>query len=344
MHCSSVVSYFILISTAVITGETEHPDVTVDAIKHKISQIDPSFTYAPRKFVEYLRVLEGHNLLHKQDFTITLTDIGKKLGILCLKDCRLVYPAIERFIEEGYLQRLETLTLPTPPNSPPPLLPVPPPVLRLPALHWPLSPPPAETLMGEYKPEESMLEMDPLPAVSPEELPHTPEGWELLLLLDNREVRSQTDRSFLENQLQSVGVNCAKRLLSLGDMQWVFHHASSGRELMLNVIVERKNTRDLAASIMDGRFNEQQYRLLHCGCTVPIYLIEGGVRSQDMLPFDSLQKAIMTTVVNRGIYVYQSTSIDDTVVFLKGIHDIIQSWINDYFELNDTYSLERHVM
>lgn len=74
--------------------------------------------------------------------------------------------------------------------------------------------------------------------------------------------------------------------------------SSTNREIMLTTIVERKNTRDLAQCIIDGRFNEQQYRLLQCGCRHPVYLIEGDVRSQDVMSGESLQSGIVTTYLS----------------------------------------------
>ena len=161
------------------------------------------------------------------------------------------------------------------------------------------------------------------------------EEWEVLLLLDSREVRTQQDRSFLHNHLQLAGVSCEVRSLGLGDMQWIARRRETGQEVMLSTIVERKNTRDFAQSILDGRFDEQQYRLMNCGCKHPIYLIEGSLRSQDVLSPDKLQSDIMTTVVNRNLYVYMSTSIDDTVVFLKGVHERVKDGFHRYFAYED---------
>ena len=81
------------------------------------------------------------------------------------------------------------------------------------------------------------------------------EDWEVTLVLDSREVRTLQDRAFLQNRLQQVGVTCDVRAIALGDMQWVLR-SRSGQEIMLSTIVERKNMRDLAMSIVDGRFNE----------------------------------------------------------------------------------------
>ena len=43
----------------------------------------------------------------------------------------------------------------------------------------------------------------------------------------------------------------------------------------------------------------------------------------------------MTTVLSRDIYIYQSTSIDDTVVFLKNLNDIVHTWVRNYFSYAD---------
>ena len=60
-----------------------------------------------------------------------------------------------------------------------------------------------------------------------------------------------------------------------------------------------------------------------------------ALRSQDVMPPDSLQTAIMMTVVHRGIYVYQSTSIDDTVVFLKELTDVVKGEVERFFATGD---------
>ena len=46
-------------------------------------------------------------------------------------------------------------------------------------------------------------------------------NWEVVLLIDNREVRSRADRGYLQQQLASRGVPCEVRQLPLGDMLWV---------------------------------------------------------------------------------------------------------------------------
>jgi ERCC4-type nuclease len=46
-------------------------------------------------------------------------------------------------------------------------------------------------------------------------------GWEVLMLLDNREVKNRGEREFFASHLQSKGVNVEVRVLPLGDIMWV---------------------------------------------------------------------------------------------------------------------------
>lgn len=216
------------------------------------------------------------------------------------------------------------MSSPSPPLSPPP-------PLSLPRVIWPLAPPPPDQRFGEFVDARNE---EPKPPRNLQPVEGNEEDWEVVLVLDSREVRTLQDRAFLQNRLQQVGVNCEVRAIALGDMQWILK-GPSDKEIMLNTIVERKNTRDLAMSIVDGRFNEQQFRLIQCECQHPVYLVEGGLRSQDMISVDSLQSGIMKTVVNRNIYVYMSTSIDDTVVFLKELHERVCDSVHRYFQCGD---------
>lgn len=45
--------------------------------------------------------------------------------------------------------------------------------------------------------------------------------WELVLLLDHREILSRRNRSILERKLLERGVTCEVRALNVGDVQWV---------------------------------------------------------------------------------------------------------------------------
>ena len=48
----------------------------------------------------------------------------------------------------------------------------------------------------------------------------------------------------------------------------------SGAEYVLDYVLERKSSQDLAASIGDGRYATQKWRMLRCGLANRFYLVE----------------------------------------------------------------------
>ena len=304
----------------------------------KLHDLMPTKQSGSKKLRETATLLHRKGLLSSSCSPYSLTDLGKRTALKCLQLSRLQYPLVEAFLEAGGARRL------APPNS------TTPPVstvstvstaahLVLPHFSWPLAPPPAGQRMGEPCPisdaASPVSPVSPLQPIAPIRVDGREADWDVVLVLDNREVRSQQDRGFLANQLHAAGLRCEVRALGLGDVQWTLRHRESGREAMLDVLVERKNARDLAQSILDGRFREQQYRLGRCGARHPVYLVEGGLATQDVLPTDSLLTGVMRTVVNQDIYVYQSTSIDDSIVFLRSLHEIEKAAVHRYFAEGD---------
>jgi ERCC4-type nuclease len=83
------------------------------------------------------------------------------------------------------------------------------------------------------------------------------------------------------------------------------------------VLVERKTVADLAASICDGRYQEQQYRLLES--TLPphriVYLIEGSMDMPTSLPKKNLESALMSLWFH-GFSVMHTIDLDGTVEYL----------------------------
>lgn len=97
---------------------------------------------------------------------------------------------------------------------------------------------------------------------------------------------------------------------------------SNGTEERL--IIERKSISDLMASIKDGRYEEQSYRL--SGINHPnhniIYLIEGDVnrvnrfRENQHIEKLTLYSAIFSLNYTKGFSVIRTFSIDETAIFL----------------------------
>ncbi|KAJ3119299.1 Crossover junction endonuclease mus81 [Physocladia obscura] len=106
-------------------------------------------------------------------------------------------------------------------------------------------------------------------------------SFEVVLLLDNREVKNGYNRNFFKDGLSEKGIRFESRSLEIGDITWIarpkgYDAKTHGeeKEILLEYIIERKTMDDLVASIKDGRFKEQKFRLSDCGISNVIYLIE----------------------------------------------------------------------
>lgn len=108
------------------------------------------------------------------------------------------------------------------------------------------------------------------------------------------------------------------RSLKVGDYAWIARHKMyKEQELVLPIIVERKRMDDLAASIKDGRFHEQKFRLRKCGLKNVLYLIEcHGTNKNVGLPIQSLKQALANTRIQDEFQVYTTYTLADSVRFL----------------------------
>jgi crossover junction endonuclease MUS81 len=166
-------------------------------------------------------------------------------------------------------------------------------------------------------------------------LPHG--SFTVELVLDNREVRTVTDRDYISNELIKKGITPIVRSLELGDSMWVAkckdptflsRYGEEGDEVVLDWIVERKRVDDLVGSIKDGRFYEQKFRLRRSGVRNVIYLIEEfaitetygpGVRFQD-----SIESAIASTQVVNDYFVKRTRNLDDTIRYLARMTSLLR--------------------
>lgn len=88
------------------------------------------------------------------------------------------------------------------------------------------------------------------------------------------------------------------------------------------VIIERKTLRDLAASIRDGRYDEQSCRL--GACSVPnhhiVYLIEGELCSytpgHTRVSRDALISAMVSLNFHKGFSVHRTSSVEESADWL----------------------------
>lgn len=154
-----------------------------------------------------------------------------------------------------------------------------------------------------------------------------PGEFEIILIIDNREIRSQRDRDFFQTRLTSLKIECDVRPLSVGDVVWIAKHKKTGKEVILNYICERKRLDDLVSSIKDGRFQEQKNRLKKSGMKQLYYLVE-DVAIGEMNKFgdmtDAIQTAMSMTMTVSNFYLKRFKSIEDTIAFLASLTQIIK--------------------
>ena len=100
------------------------------------------------------------------------------------------------------------------------------------------------------------------------------------------------------------------------------------------LILERKTVADLSASICDGRYQEQSFRLLESNLPPHriVYVIEGSLESEQSLPKKNLMSAMISLWFTKGFSVVQTKSVDDTVEFIQILFDKVtkESESHDY--------------
>ena len=94
------------------------------------------------------------------------------------------------------------------------------------------------------------------------------------LLIDLREPKTLVDYIISLNETSNTKITIVQKNLDIGD--YVFYDEHNAKEI---IIIERKSLADLEASIKDGRYSEQSFRLnetsLHNHNI--IYLLEGAI-------------------------------------------------------------------
>ena len=94
------------------------------------------------------------------------------------------------------------------------------------------------------------------------------------LLIDLREPKTLVDYIISLNETSTTKITIVQKNLDIGD--YIFYDEVNAKELL---IIERKSLSDLEASIKDGRYSEQSFRLnettLHNHNI--IYLLEGAI-------------------------------------------------------------------
>ena len=134
-----------------------------------------------------------------------------------------------------------------------------------------------------------------------------------------------------KNEILDLKLTIEKKTLPLGDIVFV---DDDGKELL---IVERKSLSDLVASIKDGRYDEQSYRLIHSSGLYRhhiIYLIEGGM-SQILNPIEKkmIYSSMLTLQLYKGFSIMKTTSMIETAEWIIYSANKLSSMVKKGHEL-----------
>lgn len=130
-----------------------------------------------------------------------------------------------------------------------------------------------------------------------------------------------------EHELLSKCQNTVAAVNNFKDLKFIVEQLPLG-DIIINdgqndiIIIERKTLSDLAASIKDGRYEEQSYRLNgipHHNHNI-IYLIEGDFNRfntfRERIDKQTLYSAMVSIHYYKGFSVMRSTSIDETALIV----------------------------
>ncbi|OAD77591.1 hypothetical protein PHYBLDRAFT_154576 [Phycomyces blakesleeanus NRRL 1555(-)] len=172
----------------------------------------------------------------------------------------------------------------------------------------------------------------------------SPGSYDIVLILDNREVKMRNNRDYIQEKLAQKGVRVITRALDLGDVVWIAQKRGSdspGDWLFLDIIIERKRLDDLISSIKDGRFHEQKKRLKESGARKVMYVVEEYNKEEAVrFGLQAIQTAMAATQVIDGFYLKRTQSIDDTIDYLVCMTRVVEKmYANTTF-----YRIPEHVV
>jgi ERCC4-type nuclease len=142
-------------------------------------------------------------------------------------------------------------------------------------------------------------------------------------------------------------VKISKEVLSLGD---VYVKTDEDKDIL---IIERKTIPDLLASIKDGRYCEQSYRLTHSSGFPPhsiLYIIEGSISQlRTTLERKIVYSALASLNYFKGFSVIRTGSISETAEYIiwmceKIEKNILKGELPYYLQPARTISVQQNVL
>ncbi|RCH85818.1 Crossover junction endonuclease mus81, partial [Rhizopus stolonifer] len=202
---------------------------------------------------------------------------------------------------------------------------------------------PSDLSSQAFFPQESQLKTDYHALVNKAFMePMFPHEYDIVLVVDSREIQMKGNRDYFEKNLTAKGIQCITRSMDLGDVIWIARKKESpSEELFLDYVVERKRLDDLVSSIKDGRFTEQKMRLKRSGAEKIMYIIEEYNREEaERFGAQAIQTAMSATQIIEGIFLKRTNSIDETIDYLVSATKLIQK----IYQNTTLYSIPGHII
>lgn len=161
-------------------------------------------------------------------------------------------------------------------------------------------------------------------------------SFRVILLVDTAETSGKSKKDFDDTRLflDSFKVEYEVRRLSVGDFAWICRD-SSGNELVIPYILERKRMDDLSSSVKDGRFHEQKHRLKGSGLKNILYLIEDkGSNERLGLPLPTLKQAAVNTQIHNHFGIKYTRNHKESMLYLSVLTKIFIKKYKDKVLMN----------
>ena len=141
------------------------------------------------------------------------------------------------------------------------------------------------------------------------------------VIIDERE-RELYEKCYSIVQANNTNVVLSKEVLPLGD---IFITTDENKHVML---IERKTIQDLLASIKDGRYEEQSYRLTHSSGLPPhsiLYIIEGQLSQlRSNIERKIVYSALTSLNFFKGFSVIRTNSVNETAEYIIWMSEKIE--------------------
>ncbi|KAK0450627.1 hypothetical protein EV421DRAFT_2031659 [Armillaria borealis] len=191
--------------------------------------------------------------------------------------------------------------------------------------------------------------------------------YEIVLIIDNREIKDQQNRDYFRVQLENRGIKVEVRALVLGrrlldcaegQSSWQRDGRGGARRHRGTQNIERPTH---SVSFKDKRFHEQKFRLHQSGITHVYYLVEnyskqillshfllndisfrGWIMLLRNMSFRSIRHCQSTQVVD-GFMIKETRNIQDTITWYVGVHKgLMDAYKEKDLHIIPSTSIRRH--